>query len=135
MFQLTYHLSEIEEVAKKIIPLLKHKIVLLKGDMGKGKTTLAKALIKTLNINETISSPTFSIVNEYVSENTKVFHFDFYRIKSIEEALDFGVEEYIYSDAWCFMEWSEKIAPLLPDQVSVITITAVDEHTRTIFVE
>lgn len=135
MFQLTYHLSEIEEVAQKIIPLLKHKIVLLKGDMGKGKTTLAKALIKTLNINETISSPTFSIVNEYVSENTKVFHFDFYRIKSIEEALDFGVEEYIYSDAWCFMEWSEKIAPLLPDQVSVITITAVDEHTRTIFVE
>ena len=130
MKKITYQLTEIEQVAQQILPLLQHKIVLFQGSMGMGKTTLVKALVKALKIDDAVSSPTFSLVNEYRSLADVVFHFDFYRIKNEEEALDIGVEEYMYSGNWCFIEWSEKIVSLLPNNITEIIITSIDSHTR-----
>ena len=130
MKKITYQLTEIEQVARQILPLLHHKIVLFQGSMGMGKTTLVKALVKALKIDDAVSSPTFSLVNEYRSLTDVVFHFDFYRIKNEEEALDIGVEEYMYSGNWCFIEWSEKIVSLLPNNITEIIITSIDSHTR-----
>ncbi len=132
MTEITYQLTEIEQVSEKIIPLLQHKVVLLQGGMGMGKTTLTKALVKALGVTDTVNSPTFNLVNEYINKKGKIFHFDFYRIKNEMEALDFGVEDYIYSGNWCFMEWAEKITPLLPEKYSVISISVIDENTRKI---
>lgn len=121
MQKINFNLNEIDKIAQNIIPLLKHKVVILKGEMGMGKTTLTKALAKALGVVDEVSSPTFSLVNEYEGvDNQKVFHFDFYRIHSEREAFDFGVEEYLYSGNWCFLEWSEKIPSLLPDDISEI---------------
>lgn len=121
MQKINFNLNEIDKIAQNIIPLLKHKVVVLKGEMGMGKTTLTKALAKALGVVDEVSSPTFSLVNEYEGvDNQKVFHFDFYRIHSEREAFDFGVEEYLYSGNWCFLEWSEKIPSLLPDDISEI---------------
>lgn len=121
MQKINFNLNEIDKIAQNIIPLLKHKVVILKGEMGMGKTTLTKALAKALGVIDEVSSPTFSLVNEYEGiDNQKVFHFDFYRIHSEREAFDFGVEEYLYSGNWCFLEWSEKIPSLLPDDISEI---------------
>jgi tRNA threonylcarbamoyladenosine biosynthesis protein TsaE len=107
-------ISDLTSVAKEII---KHsadrKIVLLKGDMGVGKTTLVKEIAKLLGVEENVSSPTFSIVNEYHG-NVVIFHFDFYRLEEEEEAYDFGVEEYFDSGNLCLLEWPEKISNLLP---------------------
>jgi len=86
------------------------------GKMGVGKTTLIKALCDQLGVKETVCSPTFAIINEYTTaEGEPVYHFDFYRLKSVEEAFDIGYEEYFYSGAFCFTEWTEKIESLLPE--------------------
>ena len=91
------------------------KILLFYGDMGAGKTTLINALCAALNVVDSTSSPTYSLVNEYLtSKGETVYHFDFYRIKNEYEALDIGVEEYFYNGNYCFIEWPEKIANLLP---------------------
>ena len=85
------------------------------GEMGVGKTTFSKALCEVLQVQDVVSSPTFSIVNEYLSEqNGTVFHFDFYRLKDEQEAFDMGYEDYFYSDAYCLVEWPEKVESLLP---------------------
>lgn len=115
MTTIQYNLTEIEEVAQAISLQIKHKVVLFYGQMGAGKTTFIQALIKQLGFDVNVSSPTFSLVNEYSNENTKIYHFDLYRIKSLQEALDFGFEEYIDSGYTCFIEWPEKIIPFLED--------------------
>jgi tRNA threonylcarbamoyladenosine biosynthesis protein TsaE len=98
------------------------RVWVFRGEMGAGKTTLIKSIAKQLGVKETVQSPTFSIVNEYSATERKVFHFDFYRIKKEEEAVDIGVEEYLYSDNFCFIEWPEKIPSLLPDAFFEIAI-------------
>lgn len=99
------------------------KLVALEGEMGAGKTTFVKAVCAVLGVQDLVSSPTFSIVNEYTTAAGKpFFHFDFYRIDSEEEALDFGVEEYWDSGAFCFMEWTQKVATLLPPNVLKVKI-------------
>lgn len=118
-----YKLEEIGELAKEALPLLAHRVVLMKGEMGMGKTTFVKELCRELGVKGTVSSPTFSLVNEYEGSEGMVYHFDFYRIKDVSEAVDFGVEDYMYSGNWCFMEWSEKVADILPEEVSVIEIS------------
>jgi len=108
-------IDELKGAAKQLIDFSdKEKIFLFYGDMGAGKTTFIKSLCVYLGVREGVTSPTFSIVNEYEGEKTKVFHFDFYRLKNQSEALDMGYEEYFYSDNYCFIEWPEKIADLLP---------------------
>lgn len=96
----------------------------LVGEMGAGKTTFVKALCEALGVEDTVSSPTFSIVNEYTTKAGKtLYHFDFYRLKEVEEALDFGLEDYLYGDGICLMEWADIVSELLPDDVLEINIT------------
>jgi tRNA threonylcarbamoyladenosine biosynthesis protein TsaE len=107
--EINYKLVEVEDVAKQLIQNLKTKTWLFYGNMGVGKTTLIKAIVKQLGCDEEVSSPTFSIVNEYELTNDKIFHFDLYRVKNIEEAYDFGIEDYLDSNHWVFIEWPEII--------------------------
>lgn len=125
-------LDELSELSKKLLTLFRHKIILFEGDLGAGKTTLIKSLIKEMGSEDEVSSPTFSIVNEYDSKAGKIYHFDFYRIKSEEEAMDFGTEEYLDSGNFCFIEWPDRISDLLSDEFHTIKIIA-EESKRTIF--
>jgi len=100
------------------------------GSMGVGKTTLIKELCRQLGVEDNVCSPTFAIVNQYaLPDGEPVYHFDFYRLKNIDEAYDIGYEEYFYSDNYCFTEWTEKIEPLLPSPYVRVTITE-DNGTR-----
>lgn len=126
-----FSLTEINEVAAQILAQNPKKVILFNGEMGAGKTTFIKSLSKLLGVNDTMSSPTFSLVNEYqTTQNQKIFHFDVYRIKSEDEALDMGIEEYLYSGNWCFIEWSEKIPNLIPEEHSLITIKMLANGNR-----
>lgn len=127
----TYTLADIPQIAKQIIAQNPHKVVLLFGEMGAGKTTLIKALASNLGVQNATSSPTFSLVNEYHTEtNGPLYHFDVYRIKEESEAYDFGMDEYLYSGHWCFVEWPEKIPSLIPQEHSTIKIKILSETTR-----
>ncbi len=126
-----FSLNEIESVAQKVFDTKPCKIILFHGEMGAGKTTFIKALAKKLGVKTATSSPTFSLVNEYEAANDQlVYHFDFYRLKIETEALDMGVDEYLYSGNWCFIEWAEKIPNLIPELHSTITIKALPDGKR-----
>lgn len=128
-----YSISELPEIAKEIIQNASSKILLFYGEMGVGKTTLIKEISKFLGTQDITSSPTFSIVNEYSTEkNGLVYHFDFYRIEDEEEAMDIGIEDYFYSDNWCFVEWPENIENLLPLNSVEIHLTLLDNQKRNI---
>jgi tRNA threonylcarbamoyladenosine biosynthesis protein TsaE len=121
--EIIFSIDEIQEVAQKILAEKPNKVILFHGNMGVGKTTLIKALSKEIGVKDATSSPTFSLVNEYqTNDNQYVYHFDVYRLKSETEALDMGIDEYLYSGHWCFIEWAEKIPNLLPDNYSKIDI-------------
>ena len=129
--EITFSLNEINQVAEKILSENTSKIILFNGEMGVGKTTLIKALAKNLGVNDATSSPTFSLVNEYKTiENQYVYHFDVYRLKNEIEALDMGIDEYLYSGNWCFIEWAEKIPTLIPKNHSNISITLLPDGKR-----
>ncbi|RKE95319.1 tRNA (adenosine(37)-N6)-threonylcarbamoyltransferase complex ATPase subunit type 1 TsaE [Ichthyenterobacterium magnum] len=130
--EINYNIKDIDAVASRILETLTSKIILLDGDMGAGKTTLIKALVVALGSNDIVSSPTFSIVNEYKLENDSIYHFDLYRIEDETEALNFGFEDYLYSNNWLLIEWPEKIQNLLDDNVNVITITANKDTSRSL---
>lgn len=103
------------------------------GEMGAGKTTLIKGICDQLGVTDNMSSPTFSLVNEYeTSEHETIYHFDFYRIKNQQEALDIGVDEYFYSDHYCFIEWPERVADLIPSHHVEISFKLVDGNRRVI---
>lgn len=128
---IVFSLNQIQEVAEQIIASNPNKIILFNGEMGVGKTTLIKQLCKSLGVEDATSSPTFSLVNEYqIPNGKKVYHFDFYRIKQETEALDMGVDDYLYSGNWCFIEWSEKIANLIPEEHSTINIELLSDGKR-----
>lgn len=128
---ITFSLDQLEEVAQQIVAQNPNKIILFNGEMGAGKTTLIKQLCKTLGIEGATSSPTFSLVNEYQAiDNQIVYHFDFYRLNSEIEALDMGVDDYLYSGNWCFIEWAEKIKNLIPELHTVITIQLLPDGRR-----
>lgn len=128
-----YSLDELHDVAKEVIKNAKFKVLLFEGVMGVGKTTLIKEITKELGVIDVVSSPTFSLVNEYHTQNsTKVYHFDFYRIEDEEEALDIGVDEYFYSGDWCLIEWPLKIKNLLPLESVLIKILTGKAQQRTI---
>ncbi|PKB18558.1 tRNA (adenosine(37)-N6)-threonylcarbamoyltransferase complex ATPase subunit type 1 TsaE [Flavobacterium sp. 5] len=120
---ITFTIAQLSTVAQQILDQNPNNVILFNGEMGVGKTTLIKQLCKTLGVNDATSSPTFSLVNEYQTTNNQtVYHFDFYRLNKETEALDMGVDDYLYSGNWCFIEWSEKIENLIPEQHTVITI-------------
>jgi tRNA threonylcarbamoyladenosine biosynthesis protein TsaE len=126
-----FSLDEINEVAQKILSQNPKKVILFNGNMGVGKTTLIKSLAKNLGVNDATSSPTFSLVNEYqIANNQYIYHFDVYRLKNETEALDMGIDEYLYSGNWCFIEWAENIPNLIPDEHSIINIEQLPDGKR-----
>ena len=127
---ITYDQSEIDSVALRLLAKATSKTLLFYGDMGAGKTTLIKALIKALGAVDTGSSPTFSLVNEYETPQGAIFHFDFYRIEDENEALDMGLEEYLDSGAWIFIEWPQKIEKFLGTEVQKVVISNKNEGIR-----
>ena len=129
-------LTQLSSVASEIISFAKEtRIFLFYGDMGAGKTTLIKSLCQNLGTTEPVTSPTFSIVNEYIGTKNKIYHFDFYRLKNLTEALFMGYEEYFYSDAYCFIEWPEKIPDLLPQHYVNIKINVLNDNSRQVIIE
>lgn len=132
---IVHSISELSFAAKDILSLSEqNKIFLFYGDMGAGKTTLIKSLCGQLGVTDVVTSPTFSIVNEYAGTE-KIYHFDFYRLKNQAEALDLGYEEYFYSGAYCFIEWPEKIPGLLPSSYIRCDIKVLDDGCRQIIIE
>jgi tRNA threonylcarbamoyladenosine biosynthesis protein TsaE len=130
----TYELDTINEVARLLLKTVKSKTILFHGDMGVGKTTLIKALVFELGGGQ-VSSPTFSIVNEYEIKNGLVYHFDFYRINDINEVYDIGIEDYLDSKQWVFIEWPEKISDILPLESDISYIKLNKNGSRTINVQ
>ena len=121
--EVVFSLEEIDTVAKLILEQNPNKVLLFNGNMGVGKTTLIKNLSRILGVKGNTSSPTFSLVNEYqTNDNQVVYHFDCYRLKAEVEALDIGIDDYLYSGTWCFIEWPEKIESLIPEKCSTINI-------------
>lgn len=128
-----YNITQIEDVARRVIPLLHSRLVCFDAPMGAGKTTFIKSLCAAMGTDpDEVNSPTFSIVNEYPSAEGTIFHFDFYRVKTPQEALDFGLYDYLDSGSWCLMEWPELVADLLPDNCQTIKIEVIDKNTRRI---
>lgn len=127
-------LEEYPQAAREFIRFMeKGRIFAFYGKMGSGKTTFIKSICEELGVEDTINSPTFAIVNEYADrEQNTIFHFDFYRIKSIAEVYNMGYEEYFYSDAFCFMEWPELIEELLPEETIRVDIQENEDGTRTV---
>ncbi len=131
--EISFSLDEINIVAKKVLDANPNKVILFNGAMGTGKTTFIKALAKSLGVNDATGSPTFSLVNEYKTiDYQTVYHFDVYRLKSESEAYDMGMDEYLYSGHWCFIEWAEKIPNLVPEQHSTITIKTLSNGKRSL---
>ena len=129
--EISFSIENIEEAAKAVLAANPNKVILFNGQMGVGKTTFIKSLCKTLGVKEATSSPTFSLVNEYETENGEViYHFDVYRLKNEREAYDMGMDEYLDSGAWNFIEWAEKIPSLLPDEYTVIDLTKLLDERR-----
>jgi tRNA threonylcarbamoyladenosine biosynthesis protein TsaE len=122
-------LEDLPDAAKELLSFCEgKKVFAFYGAMGAGKTTFIKALCKTLGITDNVNSPTFSLVNEYHSNNADtIFHFDFYRINTLNEAYDMGYEDYFYSNKYCFIEWPEKVEELLPDNVVKVAISVGEE--------
>ena len=126
----TYLLSEIDVVAKELLQESRSKTILFYGEMGAGKTTLIKSILKALGAEDSGSSPTFSLVNVYETENGTVNHFDFYRIRDESEAWDLGFEEYLDSDAWNLIEWPEKISNFIEEEHQKVQIVTLDSGER-----
>lgn len=132
MTEIVFSLDHINEAAAEVINNLKHKIVLFNAPMGAGKTTLIKEISKQLGVEDMTSSPTFSIVNEYYStlSNDRIYHFDLYRLNEEEEAYDMGMDEYLDSNHWCFIEWPEKTPNIIPDDHATIEIEILENGNR-----
>jgi|TARA_B110000114_G_C14940423_1_gene336137 tRNA threonylcarbamoyladenosine biosynthesis protein TsaE len=133
--KIKYKLENIELAVNFILSNINTRFLLFNGTMGSGKTTLIKAIVSKLGSTDSVSSPTFSLVNEYKINNSIAYHFDFYRIENETEVLDIGIEDYFLKDSWCFMEWSEKIPNLVPDNVNYINFKVLDDGNRTIEID
>ena len=127
-------LEHIREAARQFISHIgDRRVFAFYGNMGAGKTTFIKAVCEELGVTDVVTSPTFAIVNEYTAaDGGRIFHFDFYRIKKLEEVYDMGYEDYFYSDALCFIEWPELIDEVMPDDAVKVTIKENADGTRTV---
>lgn len=127
-------LDSIVDAARQFVDAMgENKVFAMFGPMGVGKTTFVKAVCEILGVEDTITSPTFAIVNEYrTNTGDQIFHFDFYRIRKVEEVYDMGYEDYVYSGAVCFLEWPELIEELLPEDAVRVTLSEEEDGTRTI---
>ena len=128
--EIIFSLNELDKIAEKIIVQTQNKILLFIGEMGAGKTTLIKEIVKQLGSQDRVSSPTFSLVNEYNSSSGTIYHFDFHRLENEEEAYDMGFEEYVSSPAWKLIEWPQKIEHLLPAEKTVVQLETLKNGKR-----
>ncbi|POY39073.1 tRNA (adenosine(37)-N6)-threonylcarbamoyltransferase complex ATPase subunit type 1 TsaE [Solitalea longa] len=125
------NIEMLPEIANALLSFAgNNKVVIFNGDLGAGKTTFIKEICRALGVNEVVSSPTFSLVNQYDGEQSMIYHFDFYRLKNEMEAFDMGYEEYFFSGNYCFVEWPSKIPNLLPGQYTEVIIAEVDNGSR-----
>lgn len=125
-----HSLAELDNAVEQILKDIPKGVVLFQGPMGAGKTTTISAMCRALGVSDHLSSPTFSLVNEYASaQGDPIYHFDFYRIDDEAEAMDMGYEDYFWSGHWCFVEWPEKIPNLLPSRFTLIRLS-VEEDVR-----
>ena len=127
---ITYNLAQIDEAVDYILKHTKSKVLLFYGEMGAGKTTLIKSLVKALKSEDKVASPTFSLVNEYHTPHENIYHFDFYRLEDENEALDIGIEEYLNSNNWIFIEWPQNVSSFLEKEFQKVDISLKDEKTR-----
>ena len=127
-------IDHIREAAREFVEHIgDHRVFAFYGKMGAGKTTFVKAICEELGVDDVITSPTFAIINEYETpSNTPIYHFDFYRIKKLEEVYDMGYEDYFYSGALCFIEWPELIEDILPDDAVRVSIAEQEDGSRTV---
>ncbi|MBR5958547.1 MAG: tRNA (adenosine(37)-N6)-threonylcarbamoyltransferase complex ATPase subunit type 1 TsaE [Salinivirgaceae bacterium] len=124
-------LGDIDKAAKEFLAATEGKRhFAFYGSMGTGKTTFIKAVCEQLGTTDIVSSPTFAIINEYASAAGRIFHFDFYRIKNLEEAYNLGYEDYFFGDEYCFVEWPEKIEDIMPEHFTTVKITATGDDSR-----
>ena len=129
-------LSDLPQVAQAVIDSLDGRsVVVFRAGMGAGKTTLISRIVALLGAEDTVTSPTFALVNQYEGTQHRIYHFDFYRIERVEEVFDFGYEEYFYSGDLCLVEWPEKIERLMPDEVVEVRITVESPTERTFEIE
>jgi tRNA threonylcarbamoyladenosine biosynthesis protein TsaE len=126
-----YDLKDLDSAAARVAADLHRRIVLFRGEMGAGKTTFIKALCRQLGAKDDMSSPTYSLANEYHIKGGKIYHLDLYRLRSVEEALDMGIEDYLFDSSYCFVEWPDLIKPLLrAGEFIEIEISSVSENCR-----
>ena len=126
-------IEQIDETARQFVEQIgDHRVFAFYGSMGAGKTTFVKAVCEQLGVQDVITSPTFAIVNEYTGDDGAIYHFDFYRIKKLEEVYDMGYEDYFYSGALCFIEWPELIEELLPEDAVKVSIAEQEDGSRTV---
>ena len=124
-------IEHIREAAREFIQQIgDHRVFAFYGKMGAGKTTFVKAICEELGVDDVITSPTFAIINEYSLPSNSSYHFDFYRIKKLEEVYDMGYEDYFYSGALCFIEWPELIEDILPDDAVRVSIAEQEDGSR-----
>lgn len=133
MFNLTIPgLESIDAAARKLLESFpERRVFAFRGEMGVGKTTFIKALCRALDVRDITSSPSFGLIHEYMTEGgSSVYHFDLYRIESVEEVFDIGYEEYVYSGQYCFLEWPELVEPILPDDTLHLLIRTIEGGAR-----
>jgi tRNA threonylcarbamoyladenosine biosynthesis protein TsaE len=134
-FSVNFSIDEIDDVARSVLEQADCKVILFYGEMGVGKTTLIKALVNALGGTAKVTSPTFSIVNEYEVDDDLVYHFDFYRLENDYEVLDIGIEDYFYSGHWVFVEWPAKIDVFLPKEAIKLHLKLIKSGSRALDLE
>lgn len=133
--KIEYRLEDVDAIAKQLINSTNSKVLLFNGEMGTGKTTLIKAIVKELGSIDDVNSPTYSLVNEYKIQNDSIFHFDLYRIEEEEELYNFGIEDYLNTSCWILVEWPQLLLPMLGDDYNSITIQSFENRSRTLILE
>jgi tRNA threonylcarbamoyladenosine biosynthesis protein TsaE len=134
--EFVFDLDDIQNIAKKFIPLIdKYKIIAFSGELGAGKTTLINAICKQLGVEESVTSPTYTIIQEYHAGNIIIYHIDLYRIKSIEEAIDAGIEDCLQGEDLCLVEWPEKASLLFPENTVYASLQTVSNNIRKLIVQ
>ncbi|MEZ5105597.1 MAG: tRNA (adenosine(37)-N6)-threonylcarbamoyltransferase complex ATPase subunit type 1 TsaE [Draconibacterium sp.] len=130
-------IGELKNIAERLISMFPdERVFAFYGKMGAGKTTFIQTICRTLGSDDNITSPTFALINEYKTATSKsIFHFDFYRIKNMEEAFDLGYEDYLFSGNYCLIEWPEMIEPLLPENIVRVKIEVQEDESRLISAE
>lgn len=128
--EVKYTLEDVAKTAEQLITSCKTKLILLHGEMGVGKTTLVKHIAKSLGCKDTISSPTYALVNEYELSDGLLYHFDLYRVNSEEELYDFGIEDYLHSGEWIVIEWPELVQHMLPPTFDTVYLSELQDNSR-----